>query len=67
MSEPYPTGSPLVVMIRDENLQRELVLKAIKLDIREDEIVERILQTIVELHLLDKFLDGGIREEFDGK
>jgi hypothetical protein len=65
MSDPYDQTSPMVLMIRDPDVQRDLVLAAMRLNLSEDQIVERVVKNIFELHLLEKFLDGEIRKDFE--
>jgi len=65
MSEPNEQTSPMILMIRDPDLQQELVLAAARVNLSEDEIVERIVKTVFDLRLFSKFMDGEIRKSFE--
>ena len=55
----------MILMIRDPDLQQELVLAAARVNLSEDEIVERIVKTVFDLRLFSKFIDGEIRKSFE--
>ena len=56
--------SPLVLMIRNEQTKIAMESAAIEHNMTLDDIVEKILGTVVELRLIPRFLDDGIHAEF---
>jgi hypothetical protein len=62
MSEHIP--DTMVLIVHDDLFREAIQKKADEIGSTPNTLVEHILSTIVELRLLDRFIDGTIRDEF---